>query len=164
MPEKNINKKININSELFFKYDKSKEINKDDVHKKINESYQFIKLKKKNEKKFFEFIYEDEDYKEYFDKDLKIIRVKANKDIKNMDLDEKDYEEENYYLKLYEKIKSRKQKWFEKLGDKKDFELKYRVFKEELERLRKLSKEDFLRDTLLFLQEDNEIDYSKKEN
>ena len=80
-----------------------------------------------------------------------------------MDLDEKDDEEENYYLKLYEKIKMRKQKWFEKFGDLKDFELKYRVFKDELERLRKLSKEDFLRDTLLFLQEDDEIDYSKKE-
>ena len=46
----------------------------------------FQKLKKDNDKSFNKFFNEDEDFKSYYDKELKLIRVRENKDIKKFNL------------------------------------------------------------------------------
>ena len=153
--EKNINKKnININSELFYKYDKTKDNIDDD--KEIEEKKIFQKIKKSDENNFNKFYNEDEDFKAYYDKDLKLIRIRKNKDIKKFNLYE-DNEEEYDYLKEIEEIKIRRKKRMEQVG--KNFEEKYKMFKDELERLKKLSDEDFLKDTFLFLNKEKEKDF-----
>ena len=48
----------------------------------------------------------------------------------------------------------------EQLG--KNLEEKYKIFKDELERLKNLSNEDFIKDTLLFLNKEDEKDFSKR--
>ena len=155
--ENNINKKhLKISSELFYKYDKTKEnTDTDNEEKKF-----FQKIKKKSDKNFNKYFNEDEDFKAYYDKNLKLIRVRENKDIKKFNLYDED-DEEYDYLKEIEEIKMRRKKRMEQLG--KNFEEKYKMFKEELERLKKLSDEDFLRDTFLFLNKEKETEYFKKD-
>ena len=128
---------------------------KDEIRQNI-----FQKIEKKNEKNFNKYINEDNDY--YYDKNLKLIRVITNKGIKNFNINDDD--EEIYFIKKFEEINNRKKKLIQKYGDINNFEKKFNIFKDEIERLKKLSDEDFIIDTLSFINKDIEVNSYNRNN
>ena len=132
------NKNININE--FFKNIPKDKFNK---RKNIFNLQLFYKDDKMNESK--------NEKKEIEEKKL----VQKIKKIKEKNFYEYLCEDKEYEHNDFEESKTGRKNWMEKFRDI-DFEIKFKLFKDELQRLKKLSDEDFIKDSLLFLNKDKE--------
>ena len=130
----------NLNYQLFYNHDRTKENEKE--KEVVFQRKQFKKRRKKEEQNFNKFLNEDKDY--YLKK-----------------LDVSGGDEKNDYLKEFEelKIKNKKIKIIKEFNLEQDL----KMFKNELKRLKKLSDEEFLKDSLLYLNENIDLGGLKRE-
>ena len=143
----------NPNFQLFYNYERNKENDKEIEIIKTKKKVK--KIKKKDRQNLIHFFYEDNDC--YSDKKSKLIKINVYKDIKRLGVNEED----NIFMKEFEKFKIRNRKL--KIERELNFEEKFEKVKNELKRLKKLSDEDFLKDTLLYLNEDIDNEDLKRE-